>query len=100
MTKYHIYQPNPRMWTICLYTAEVLLFNTTQSTKAGVDYAEILTPAHILTKQGECEYKNKSYRNLQIMFLRFATGTIARSYKPGQVIDIEIDLVANHQVDI
>ena len=27
---------------------------------------------------------------------RFATGTIARSYRVGQLIDIEIDLVANH----
>ena len=29
---------------------------------------------------------------------QFATGTIARSYLPGQIIDIAIDLVANHLV--
>ena len=27
---------------------------------------------------------------------KFATGTVARSYTAGQMIDIEIDLVANH----
>ena len=27
---------------------------------------------------------------------KFSTGTIARSYRPGEVMSVEIDLVANH----
>ena len=36
--------------------------------------------------------------NLYLIILRYATGTISRSYMPGQVIDIEIYLIANHLV--
>ena len=50
--------------------------------------------------RGRCGLCGDEYSGLQHHMAggTFASGTIARSYSQGQVIDIEIDLVANHLV--
>ena len=58
----------------------------------------------------ECKYQgSQEKKTINISFililhytnftlLRYATGTIARSYRPGQTIEVQIDLVAHHLV--
>ena len=50
--------------------------------------------------RGRCGLCGDEYSGLQHHMAggTFASGIIARSYSRGQVIDIEIDLVANHLV--
>ena len=73
------------------------LCSTVPLTKAGVGSVEMLILGPILTRLGGREYKSLTYKFFILSF-RFATGTIARSYTAGQVIDITLDLVANHLV--
>merc|ERR1719422_572966 len=61
-------------------------------------YCGGLSVQHNSVNQGRCGLCGDSFSGTHPHQAggMFATGTIARSYMPGQIIDIELDLVANH----